>query len=107
MNKTMLLTVTALLSLTVLTAQAGTRDPLVNKRQHHQMKRIGQGVKSGELTKFEARRLTKEQASIRKMERRMKADGRMTLKERAHLQKRLNHSSRHIYNEKHDDQTRP
>ncbi len=107
MKKAILLTATALLSLTVLTAQAGVRDPLVNKREHHQIKRIGQGIKSGELTRFEARRLVREQARIRKMERRMKADGRMTLKERALLQKRLNQSSRHIYREKHDDQSRP
>lgn len=87
-------------------AQASPLDPGVNVRQHHQQQRIGQGVRSGELTPAEARRLEREQRHIRREERRYKADGTLTPAERADLQHDLNRASRHIYNEKHDDQRR-
>lgn len=87
-------------------AQAGGRDSGVNARQHHQQQRIAQGVRSGELTRGEARRLERGQRHIRAEERRYRADGELTRAERADLQRDLNRASRHIYNEKHDDGTR-
>ena len=90
-----------------LVAAAGTRDPGVNQRQHNQQQRIQQGVKSGELTRGETRRLETEQRHIRNEEARYKSDGQLTRAERADLQHDLNRSSRHIYNQKHDGQTRP
>jgi len=86
--------------------QAGTKSPGVNKREHHQVKRIKQGAKSGELTKRETHRLAHEQARIRAKEARFKADGELTKRERANLHRDLNRSNRHIYNQKHDDQSR-
>jgi len=88
-------------------AMAGTRDPGVNQRQHNQQARIQQGVKSGELTRGEATRLQAEQRHIRREERRYKSDGELTPAERADLQRDLNRSSRHIYDQKHDAQDRP
>jgi hypothetical protein len=88
-------------------AAAGTRDPGVNQRQHSQQHRIQQGVKSGELTRGETRRLETEQRHIRHEEARYKSDGQLTRAERADLQQDLNRSSRHIYNQKHDGETRP
>jgi len=90
----------------VAPAFAGTGDPGVNKRQHRQQRRIGQGVKSGELTRREAVRLEREQVRIARKEARFKSDGELTRRERASLQRDLNRSSRHIYGQKHDEQNR-
>jgi hypothetical protein len=88
-------------------AAAGTRDPGVNHRQHHQQERIQQGVKSGELTRGEARRLHAEQRHIRHEERAYKADGKLTGAERADLHRDQNRASRDIHRQKHDAQDRP
>jgi hypothetical protein len=64
-------------------------------------------VKSGELTRGEARRLQAQQRHIRHEEARYKSDGQLTRAERADLQHDLNRSSRHVYAEKHDAQQRP
>ena len=84
--------------LTVSTAVADT----VNQRQYQQQQRIVQGVKSGELTRREAHRLTKQQASIALMERRFKSDGRLSVNERLKLQQRQNRASASIYRGKHN-----
>lgn len=83
---------------------AGT--PVLDERQDNQNARIKQGVKSGELTKKEARKLAKGQKQLREMERKAKADGTVTKKERAHLQHKANVESGKIYRNKHDDQDR-
>ena len=87
-------------------AVAGTRDPGVNQRQHQQQDRIGQGVRSGELTRGETRRLEGEQRHIRREERAYKADGQLTRAERRDLHQDLNVASGNIYNEKHDAEKR-
>jgi len=78
----------------------------VNKRQHNQQKRIFKGVKSEELTRKEFYRLEKEQAQIRRTERRFKSDGELTRRERAKLRHEQNQASWHIYRQKHDKQDR-
>ncbi len=88
------------------TAHAGPHDPGVNVRQHHQQQRIGQGVRSGDLTREEARKLEHEQRQIRREERRYLSDGQLTPAERADLQRDLNSASRRIYNERHDAERR-
>lgn len=100
----------AMLLATALPAFArdhGPRDPGVNARQYNQQQRIGQGVRSGQLTPRETVRLEREQARIRAEERRYKSDGVLTRAERADLQHDLNVANRHIYNEKHDAQNMP
>lgn len=87
-------------------AFAGPQTPGVDKRERHQQQRIREGVKSGELTKREARKLEREQAKIRKEERAMKSDGVVTKEERKELHQDLNEASKHIAKEKHDAQTR-
>jgi polyhydroxyalkanoate synthesis regulator phasin len=84
----------------------GTRDPGVNQRQHAQKQRIQEGVQSGELTRPEARRLTREQRKIRAKERLYKADGELTAAERKDLHQDLNKTSGQIYRQKHDNQER-
>lgn len=100
---------TLFLALVVLPAiaVAGTRDPGVNQRQHNQHERIEQGVRSGELTRGEARRLQGEQRHIRQEERAYKSDGQLTRAERADLHRDLDRASRDIYRQKRDAQQRP
>ena len=74
----------------------------IGQRQMNQQKRIYQGVRSGSLTPREAVRLEREQFRIERMERRLKADGTFTCRERARIHHRQNHASRHIYRAKHN-----
>lgn len=87
-------------------AEPGVRDPRVNARQHHQAHRIGQGVRSGELTRHEARGLAGEQRDIRQLERAYKSDGKLTGAERRDLHHEQNQASRDIHRQKHDTQER-
>jgi len=87
-------------------AHKATRDPGVNERQHNQKHRLKDGVKSGELTKEEAKGLRDEQKALREKERAYKADGKLTRDERKDLHQDLNDSSKHIYQEKHDAEKR-
>lgn len=78
----------------------------INERQENQRDRIQQGVRSGELTRGETRRIVGEQREIREQEREARADGNYTRLERAEIQQELNQSSRHIYRVKHNDRDR-
>ena len=78
----------------------------INKVEHREQARIRQGIRSGELTRAEARRLEAQQARIRVDERFDRADGKLTLKEREQLRKELHRASRDIYRQKHDNQDR-
>ena len=87
-------------------AHARPLNPGVNAQQYHQQQRIGQGVRSGDLTRGEARHLEGEQRRIRQEERRYLSDGHLSRAERADLHRDQNRASRHIYNQKHDEQQR-
>ena len=78
----------------------------VNQRERHQQRRITHGVRDGELTANEARKLEKEQSKIHRDEAKAKADGVFTPKERAKIQREQDRASRDIYKETHDNQTR-
>lgn len=91
---------------TAMFAQNGTQTPLVRERQENQQERIGQGVKSGELTAKEAARLERQQRRIQHEKREAKADGTVTKAERAELRARQNAASRNIARQKHDGQVR-
>jgi len=84
-------------------AMADTR---IDQRQANQEQRIEQGIRSGQLTAGEATRLERGQARIVRMERRALADGRMDPRERRRIMQAQEVQSRHIYREKHDNQTR-
>lgn len=83
---------------------AGT--PGLDQREHNQAQRIRQGVRSGELTRPETRRLLHGQAHLRRAEARAKSDGVVTAGERARLHHRADVQSRRIYRQKHDAQNR-
>ena len=78
----------------------------VGKRQIHQQKRIHQGVKSGELTWGETRKLERQQVRVQRTKRRVWSDGNLTPGERVHLEKMQDRSSHRIYRLKHNDVTR-
>jgi hypothetical protein len=79
----------------------------VGKRQIRQQARIAQGVRSGELTRRETARLERQQAGLACQKRRMLADGGgLGPVERARLEGRQDRLSRHIYHQKHDQQSR-
>ncbi len=97
----------ALVSVSGLLATTALADtPVLNQRQQNQAERISQGVRSGELTRPESRRLVHGQRDLRRAERTAKADGEVTAGERARLQHKANQQSRRIYRQKHDGQTR-
>jgi hypothetical protein len=80
--------------------------PRINRREREQRQRIHQGIHSGELTRHEARRLTREQAAIRAYEARARATGGVSWRERRRLDNMLDRASRDIYRQKHDRQDR-
>jgi hypothetical protein len=90
-------------------AQGGCRHPRgVNARQENQRDRIGQGIKSGELTYPEAKRLISEERRINAQEARFRDSGDgLSPQERARLESELNKVSKQIYRQKHDGQDRP
>ena len=81
------------------------RSPGVNRREKNQRNRIGQGVRSGQLTKDETKELVGEQREIRKLEREMKSDVALTKAERKTLHGELNDAGKNIYAQKHDDES--
>jgi hypothetical protein len=92
------------LSVAALPALAGT--PRLDAREHNQRDRIGQGMRSGELTRPEARRLVRGQIGLHRAERHAKADGVVTRGERCRLENRADRMSARIYRQKHDLQSR-
>ncbi len=78
------------------------------RREVRQQARIADGVKSGQLTPKETAKLEAREASIhRDIERsRAKDGGHLDARDRARIERRQDRTSRAIYREKHDGQTR-
>ncbi len=89
------------------TGIAQTKTPRVRERQENQQKRIAGGIESGELTARETVKLEAREAKIQSDKKEAKADGVVTVRERAKLHREQNRASRAIYRQKHDAQTRP
>ena len=87
-------------------ANAGIRSPGIHKRQINQVRRVKQGVRSGELTSAETVRLGKQQININRQKRHFKADGSFTKRERFVVHKRQNRASKNIYRKKHNNRKR-
>lgn len=104
MNKIMTVVTTGLIGMMLagVAGAATTEDPLIQKREQRQEKRIQQGVKSGKLTKEEAAKLEAQQTKIKQDEAAMKADGKLTPAERRKLRKEQNKASKEIYKQKHN-----
>lgn len=78
----------------------------INARQERQMARIQAGMRQGDLTRFEFRRLMQEQHDIRAMEHHFASDGLIDAREFQRLDRALDIASRNIKLEKHDSQDR-
>ena len=89
-----------------LNADAQTRTPYTNKHQYKQHARIKQGVRSGELTRHEARGLKMQQAKVRHYKQMAKADGRVTRSERKMIYHAQKNANRNIYHKKHNNRYR-
>lgn len=96
--------IAAALGALALTATALPAAAQVDRRQDNQAARIDQGVRSGQLTPGEARRLDRQQGRIHRTEARMRYrnGGRLTPYQRAHLDRMQNRADRHIYRAKHN-----
>lgn len=87
-------------------AEAQTHTPVITQRQQNQRHRINQGVRSGELTRNEARHLRSDERAISRDKRMAKANGRVTRSERRHLRRDENRTSRAIRRDKHNYRVR-
>jgi CRISPR/Cas system-associated endoribonuclease Cas2 len=94
-------------------AGAGKVDPghprvnQVNKREQNQQNRIANGVKSGQLTPGETRRLERGEQRLQNNEKKdmAKDNGHLTKKDQRHLNREANHMSKRIYQDKHNAKT--
>jgi len=84
-------------------ASAQDKTPVVNQRERNQQARIAAGVKSGQLTPAETRRLERQEGRIKAHELIAKSDGKVTKGERRSLNRQLNRESRRIYRLKHNN----
>ena len=87
-------------------ATAQTQTPVINARQHNQERRINQGVRSGELTHHEARKLRNDERNIRADKRMARANGHVSRGERRYIRHQENRTSRAIYRDKHNGRVR-
>lgn len=72
-------------------------------RQMNQRNRIEQGIENRELTRQEVGCLEKQQNRINRQKRKAWQDGKLTQKERIHLERAQDRSSRQIFRFKHND----
>jgi uncharacterized membrane protein YebE (DUF533 family) len=89
-----------------LPALAQYSTPRIDERQANQHERIERGLRNGQLTRAEARRLFEHERRIRRMERMAMADGRMSHWERQRIEQEQNRLSRRIARNMHDDERR-
>jgi CRISPR/Cas system-associated endoribonuclease Cas2 len=94
-------------------AGAGKVDPghprvnQVNKREQNQQNRIANGVKSGQLTPGETRRLERGEQRLQNNEKKdmAKDNGHLTKQDQRQLNREANHMSKRIYKGKHNAKT--
>lgn len=83
-----------------LGAAIAQETPRADNRQENQKARIVDGVKSGELSAAETANVAKDQREVRRMERRAKADGQVTAKEKLRIEKKQDRASRKLARKK-------
>src|SRR3984957_9530852 len=88
-------------------ATASTPDPSIAQRKENQQDRIGQGVKSGQLTAGETANLESKEAAINGETRADRAanGGKLTSAEKAQVNRQQNQVSKQIYQDKHNAST--
>lgn len=76
----------------------------INDRQERQQRRIYNGVRSGDLNRREAARLSRQQIAFNRRETRFRNSGNgLNRSERARLHRQQNHLSNNIYGQRHDN----
>jgi hypothetical protein len=93
----------AMLLIFSVAVKAQTQTPRADARQKAQRARIYEGRKDDDLSRREASLLNKEQRHIRRAERRAKADGEVTAREKAKVERKQDRASRHIRRAKNND----
>jgi hypothetical protein len=90
---------------TTTPAPADPKPPTINQRLENQRDREQAGRQDDQLTKGEATRLRADDAAIRAQEKvyRNADDGKLTKGEKRQLQRELNHSSRQIRRDRHNN----
>jgi hypothetical protein len=78
----------------------------VRQKGKNERHRIAQGVKSGELTKTEAKNLANGQKEIHQDVKEAKADGVVTKEEKKEIKQDQRQQSRKIYRKKHNNRER-
>ncbi len=99
----------AVLAIAIFTqsAFAGPRNNRVGRTEGRQMHRINQGVRSGELTRGEAKELRQEQHAINQKRKEAKRDdGKIDKEELKDIRKDQVEASKNIHEEKHDGEQR-
>jgi hypothetical protein len=81
-----------------------TRD--IDAAQANQEARIRKGARDGSLTRGEAASLAAEQRRIQLLESRAKSDGVVSRREHDQIRRAQENAGRHIYQERHDSDTR-
>ena len=97
-----LMTVIILVMVAGSVLAGNTHNPVINDRITEQQKRIDEGIASGQLSSAEADILQDNLNWIKAEETRLKADGKLTPKEKARLNKMLDRNSKMIYKKKHN-----
>jgi len=93
-------------ALALISVPAFADTPRLDAREQNQRDRIAHGIRSGELTRPEARRLIAGERRLHRHERRARSDGTVTRGERIALQRHANRMSARIHRQKHDLQSR-
>lgn len=75
-------------------------------KSHNQKVRITKGVRTGQLTRPEARMLVRQQRQIGKMKMQARADGRVTSRERRNIKKAEHRADVAIYRQRHNQRSR-
>jgi len=92
------------ISVSCAAASAQVTSATIAQRKANQQQRIGNGVKSGQLTAHETANLERREGSINREEHNMRKadDGHLTAGDKAALTRRQNRVSRSIYQDKHN-----
>ena len=98
-------TVAAAQNVAPTNAPSGSRTPGISQRQRNQQQRIRQGVRSGQLTRGETRRLEAQQGRIQADKMVAKSDGQVTRQERRQIHREQNRASKNVYRLKHNKRT--
>ncbi len=102
---TFALTAAMLVAPAMMNAQGMDHHNNIAQRKANQQRRIDQGVRSGELTRYETSHLERQERGINHEERAMRAqdNGRLTGYDRNTIRRQQNAESRRIYRDKHND----